>query len=283
MLRVPELKQHTRTHRDRSEFLIRDLNLKFIHAGGHQLEYQWLGPSPAESTTIIFLHEGLGCVELWRDFPRQLVERTGLGALVYSRAGYGNSDPVTQPRLTRFMHEEALVVLPQLIDQFHIRDAILFGHSDGGSISLIYAGAVKHRVRALVLEAPHVFVEEFGLRSIRRAAVEYADGDLRRKLQRYHDKNVDCAFRGWNDVWLSPDFVHWNIEEYLPQIKAPVLVLQGDEDQYGTWRQVEAIVKGCSGPVQTTLVSNCGHSPHREQPQLTLDHTVAFLKDASIV
>ena len=171
-------------------------------------------------------------------------------------------------------------MLPQIIEQLQIRDAVLFGHSDGGSISLIYAGAIKRKVRALVLEAPHVFVEEFGLQSIRKARVDYEQSDLRLKLQRYHGKNVDCAFRGWNDVWLNPDFLNWNIEEYLPQIEVPVLVLQGDDDQYGTWQQVERIEIGCSGPVESVLIENCGHSPHREQKQVTLDLTVAFLKDA---
>ena len=254
-----------------------------LRAGGYKLEYEWLGPGPDDATTVIFLHEGLGCVELWRDFPRQLVEQTGLGALVYSRAGYGNSDPVRLPRSTLFMHDEAVVVLPTIIEQLHIRNAVLFGHSDGGSISLIYAGAVKDKVRALVLEAPHVFVEEFGLRSIRKARTDYEQNDLRRKLQRYHGNNVDCAFRGWNEVWLNPDFINWNIEEYLPKIKVPVLVLQGAEDQYGTWQQVERIEQGCSGLVETALLKNCGHSPHRDQSQATLDHTIAFLKEAGIV
>ena len=252
--------------------------MRFLEAGGYKLEYEWLGPGPADSPTIIFLHEGLGCTELWRDFPRQLVEQTGLGALVYSRSGYGKSDPVSLPRPTRFMHEEAIVVLPQIIEQLQIQDAVLFGHSDGGSISLIYAGAINRKVRALVLEAPHVFVEEFGLRSIRKARSDYEQTDLRVKLQRYHGNNVDCAFRGWNDVWLSPDFPDWNIEEYLPQIEVPVLVIQGDEDQYGSWKQVERIEKGCSGRVQSALLESCGHSPHREQQEATLDLTVAFLK-----
>ena len=257
--------------------------MRSIIAGGHNLEYQWLGPEPSASKTIIFIHEGLGCVELWRDFPRQLVERTGLCGLVYSRAGYGKSDPITLPRTTRFMHEEALTVLPQLLAQLKIRDAVLFGHSDGGSIALIYAGAIKQSVSALVLEAPHVFVEEFGLRSIRKAKEDYESSDLRERLRRYHHENVECAFRGWNDVWLNPDFVHWNIEEYLPSISVPVLVLQGDEDQYGTWRQVEAIAQGCSGRVDTLLLKNCGHSPHRDQPEATIEHTVAFLKQTGIV
>jgi len=257
--------------------------LRFLKAAGYNLEYDWLGPAPEVSPTIIFLHEGLGCVQLWRDFPRQLVDQTGLGALVYSRAGYGQSDSITLPRSTSFMHDEALVTLPQIIEQLHIRDAILVGHSDGGSIALIYAGAFKHTVRALVLEAPHVFVEEFGLSSIRKAQADFEDSDLRLKLQRYHAKNVDCAFRGWNDVWLKPEFVNWNIERYLPQIEVPTLVLQGDEDQYGTWQQVERIENGCSGKVKAVLIENCGHSPHREQPQVTLEHIVAFLEEASIL
>jgi pimeloyl-ACP methyl ester carboxylesterase len=250
-----------------------------LTAGGHRLDYQWLGPQPTEAPTIVFLHEGLGCVEMWRDFPQRVADATGYGVLIYSRAGYGRSEKVELPRSVRFMHDEGLITLPEVLQELDIKNAILFGHSDGGSISLINAGGVNTGiVRALVLEAPHVFVEDFGLKSIRAAATEYEKGDLRRKLERYHGNNVECAFRGWNDVWLNPDFRNWNIEEYLPQISVPVLVIQGENDQYGTWSQVDAIENSCTGEVRSVKLSDCGHSPHRDQPERTLDATVAFLK-----
>jgi pimeloyl-ACP methyl ester carboxylesterase len=250
-----------------------------LTAGGHRIDYEWLGPRPADAPTIVFLHEGLGCVEMWRDFPQRVVDETGCGALIYSRAGYGHSDKIELPRPVRFMHDEALIVLPDILQELQFDDAILLGHSDGGSISLINAGGVNpSTVRALVLEAPHVFVEEFGLKSIRAAAIEYEKGDLRKKLERYHGNNVDSAFWGWNKVWLNPEFRDWNIEEYLPGISVPVLVIQGENDQYGTWSQVDAIEKGCTGEVQSVKLSDCGHSPHRDQPERALDAIVAFLK-----
>ncbi len=249
-----------------------------MKANGYQLEYRWFGPQPREASTIVFLHEGLGCVELWRDFPERVSQATGCGVLVYSRAGYGQSDPIQLPRPIRFMHDEALITLPQVLDQLDIQDPILFGHSDGGSIALIHAGSEhgKH-VRALVLEAPHVFVEDYGLKSIRAAGENYRSGSLRTKLARYHVSNVDCAFWGWNDVWLNPAFRTWNIEEYLPRIESPVLVIQGEDDEYGTSRQLDAVVKACGGYVRTVVLPQCGHSPHRDRPQATLEATKSFL------
>jgi pimeloyl-ACP methyl ester carboxylesterase len=250
----------------------------YLTAANHQLEYQWLGPSLDQAPTIIFLHEGLGCVAMWRDFPKQIVAATGYGALVFSRAGYGKSDPASLPRSVTFMHDEALVVLPEIIDKLGIRNAILFGHSDGGSIALIHAGSDKARhIRALVLEAPHVFVEDLSIASIAKAKENYETGSLRSGLERYHGDNVDCAFRGWNDVWLNPDFRSWNIEAYLPALTAPVLVIQGEDDQYGTLKQVEAIERGCGGPVTTRILANCGHSPHRDQPEKVIAAVTSFL------
>ena len=228
----------------------------------------------------MFLHEGLGSVSMWRDFPKRVVEATGCGALVYSRAGYGDSDPVELPRTVRFMHDEALITLPKVLDALSIREAILVGHSDGGSIALIHAGGTRDaRVRGLILEAPHVFVEEHGIKRISAIALEYRNGDLRRRLKRHHGRNVDCAFWGWNGVWLDPEFRSWNIEEYLPQINVPVMVIQGVDDQYGTWRQVEAIERGSAGHVRTTLFKDCGHSPHRDQPEATLRAVIEFLRE----
>jgi pimeloyl-ACP methyl ester carboxylesterase len=213
---------------------------------------------------------------MWRDFPRKLAEATGCGALVYSRAGYGKSDPVALPRPIRYMHDEALV-LDEVLQRNGVRDAILVGHSDGASIALIYAGsAARPQLRALVLEAPHVFAEPTGLDSIASMKREYETTDLRKRLARHH-ANVDEAFRGWNDVWLHPDFRKWNIEEFLPSINVPMLVIQGADDEYGTWRQVEAIARQVGGPMETLLVPGCGHSPHRDHPELVLAAMSAFV------
>jgi pimeloyl-ACP methyl ester carboxylesterase len=281
-----------------------------LKIGDKQLEYVWHGPRPDEAPTLIFLHEGLGCVAMWRDFPERLAEATGCGALVYSRAGYGNSDPCELPRAVRFMHDEAQVALPQVLDAFQIREAILVGHSDGGSIALIHAGGVGDaRVRGLILEAPHVFVEEIGLESIRAIAEEYrtaivnmplyerdagrmpanrpqdagapaaAPSVLKRRLARYHGENVDATFGGWNDVWLNPEFRSLNIEEYLPQIQIPVLLIQGEDDRYGTLAQVKAIEAGCQGLVRTVRLADCGHSPHLDQPAQALDAMREFVAE----
>jgi pimeloyl-ACP methyl ester carboxylesterase len=251
----------------------------FLQAGDYRLEYQQIGPSSNQAPTIVFLHEGLGCVEMWRDFPEQVVETTGCGALVYSRAGYGKSDPIRLPRPVEFMHIEALKVLPQVLENFRIRDAILFGHSDGGSIALILAGSgTVSNIVALVLEAPHVFVEPISIESIAVAKQNYDHGSLKGSLEKYHGSNVECAFRGWNYVWLNPEFRSWNIESYLPGIKVPVLVIQGGDDEYGTLRQVEAIKNGCSGVVESLVLADCGHSPHRDQPKAVLDNVSNFIK-----
>ena len=245
----------------------------------HQLEYEWHGPGPDQAPTLVFLHEGLGCVAMGKGFPAQVAAATGYGALVYSRAGYGSSDPCELPRPVRFMHDEALNTLPQVLDAFDIRDAILIGHSDGGSIALIHAGGIRDaRVKGLILLAPHVFVEDLGLDSIRRIRDDFRNGDLRQRLQRYHGKNTDTAFWGWNDVWLNSDFRSWNIEEYLPRISVPVLLIQGDDDQYGTRAQIEAIERGVVGPSQKLLLENCGHSPHLDQFEQTLAAINTFVR-----
>jgi pimeloyl-ACP methyl ester carboxylesterase len=215
---------------------------------------------------------------MWRDFPARLAHATGLGALVYSRAGHGGSDPVPLPRPLRFMHDEALRVLPEVLDAGEVRDAVLVGHSDGASIALIHAGGTRDaRVRALVLEAPHVFCEELTRRSIETAAERYLEGGLRRALARHHGPNVDVAFWGWNRAWLDPGFRSWNIEEYLPGIRVPVLAIQGERDEYGTLRQLDAIERRCGGPVRRLVLADCGHAPHRDQPGRTLAAMAAFL------
>lgn len=249
----------------------------FFDIAGARLEARWIGPPPASAPTLVFLHEGLGSVSTWRNFPDRLAERTGSGALVYSRAGYGKSSPAALPRTVRFMHDEA-EVLGRVLEQAAIRDAVLVGHSDGASISLIHAGSGQaSALRGLVLEAPHVFTEPSGLASIARMREIYRSTDLRERLARHHGANTEIAFRGWNDVWLHPGFEAWNIEEVLPRITVPMLILQGEEDEYGTWRQVDAIERQSGGPVDTVAIPACGHAPHREQPERTLEEMADFI------
>lgn len=244
--------------------------MPFLEAGGHRLEYAWIGPGPAQAPTVVFLHEGLGSVAMWRDFPARVATATGCGALVYSRLGYGKSEALAGSRPVRYMHDEGLVTLPAVLAAFDVRDAILLGHSDGGSIALIHAGSGEAAaVRGVITLAAHVFNEEVSVKSIAAARTAYETAGLKERLARYHD-DVEGAFRGWNDIWLHPDFRHWNIEEYLPGIRCPVLAIQGKDDEYGTDRQVAAIAAGVAGPVETLMLPACGHSPHRDQPDATL-------------
>jgi len=251
--------------------------MSFVNAGGHRLHYEWHGPGPGTAPALVFLHEGLGCVSMWRDFPARLAEATGCGAMVYSRWGYGRSDAIDQARPVSFMHDEAEGPLPELLNHFGIEDAILVGHSDGASISLIYTGRIGKYVRALILEAPHVYVEDFNIRSIEEIKTVYETTDLRDRLARHHGDNVDSAFRGWNDVWLDPEFRKWNIEDCLPGVRVPTLVIQGRDDQYGTADQVDAVCRQVAGPCETLLLAECGHSPHREQTEATFAAMKSFI------
>lgn len=249
---------------------------------GRDLEAFWIGPGPAEAPTLVFLHDGLGSGAAWSGFAAELAVAVGCGALVYSRAGYGGSDPALLPRPVRFMHDEALVVLPEILETLEIREAALVGHSDGASIALLFsaAGRGRERVRALALEAPHVFVEPLTLASIRALGERWEGGDLRRKLERWHGAGVDATFGSWIDVWLRPEFERWNLQEYLPSVPCPVLVVQGDADEFGTLRQVEAIAEGVSGPVETLVLQGCGHSPHHQRCAETLNAMAGFLRRA---
>ena len=252
--------------------------MDFLTIDGVRLEAAWHGARAEAAPTLVFLHEGLGSVSLWRDFPARLAQATGLGALVYSRRGYGRSDPVPLPRPVRFMHDEA-EVLEKVLDAAGIGAAIPVGHSDGASIALIHAATHPgERVRALVLEAPHVFVEDVSVASIAAIGEEYRNTDLRRRLERYHGDNTDGAFRGWNDVWLDPAFRDWDIRVLLRSIRMPTLVLQGADDEYGTPAQVEAIERGVSAPVESHLLANCGHSPHRDRTEAVLAAVTGFLR-----
>ena len=221
------------------------------------------------------LHEGLGSVSAWKDWPKHLSMQTGLSVFAYSRRGYGRSDPHPPPWPLTYMHEEA-ALLPQILDDAGIHSAILLGHSDGGSIALIHAGTRDPRLRALILLAPHVFCEPISVESIAKARDDFLHGDLRRRLAKHHD-DVDGAFWGWNRAWLDPDFMRWNIEEFLPQIEIPVLAIQGDRDPYGTIAQIQAIQRGVRGRFESRLLHDCGHSPHRDQRDETTSAIASFL------
>ena len=228
-----------------------------------------------DAPTLVFLHEGLGSVSLWRDFVAKVAAETGCPVLVYSRYGHGSSDVLREPRAVTYMHEEALGVLPELLDSLSIRAPILVGHSDGGSIASIYAGAYD-RVTALILLAPHVFVEEISVASIAAARVAFETTDLPEKLARHH-QDVAKTFWGWNNIWLHPDFRRWNIEEYLARITCPVLAIQGYDDEYGTMAQLDAIARQVTGAVSLMRLANCKHSPHRDQPKQVLEAIGAFV------
>jgi pimeloyl-ACP methyl ester carboxylesterase len=243
---------------------------------GKRLETLSLGPAPDRAPTIVMLHEGLGCVELWRDFPRRVAEATGFGVFAYSRGGYGRSEPVPLPRPLDYMTREALDTLPALLDAIGLARGILLGHSDGASIAAIYAGSIEDfRVRGLVLMAPHVFTEPSGLAAIAAAGEAYARGDLRARLAKYH-ADVDIAFRGWRDAWLDPGFVAWNIADVIDYWRIPALAIQGVDDQYGTLAQIREIERRTYSPLDVEILGNCHHSPHLEQPGKTLAAIVDY-------
>jgi pimeloyl-ACP methyl ester carboxylesterase len=242
-----------------------------VKVGGVELETSEIaGAEPA----LVFLHEGLGSLALWRGFPARLAEATGRRALVYSRVGHGFSDVPDASRTPRFMHAEALDVLPELLYRAGIRKPVLVGHSDGGSIALIYASA--HPVSGLVLLAPHVFVEDVTVASIEEARETFETTSLGERMARYH-RDPERTFRLWNDIWLAPEFRAWNIEDVLAGVTAPTLLIQGEHDPYGTLAQVDAIERGLSGPVRRRVL-DCRHAPHLEAPEDTLAAAVEFLR-----
>ena len=242
----------------------------FLSIGTQLLEYRMVGPRPEQAPTIVMLHEGLGCVGLWGDFPAKLQAATGAGVFVYSRAGYGKSSPVSLPRPLTYMHDEARDILPKLLDEIGFRRGLLLGHSDGASIAAIYAGSHQdHRIGGLVLIAPHFFTEDSGIASIVEARKAYETTDLRARLARWH-ADVDNAFKGWNGVWLDPDFRQWDITDFLAYIRVPLLIVQGEDDQYGTRKQIETAQEECYCPVEVALLPNAKHSPQRVAPEATL-------------
>ncbi len=253
--------------------------MKHILVNGLRLEYRDFPAAGEGLPTLLLLHEGLGCVAMWRDFPAQLATATGCRVVVWSRPGYGGSQPYPEERKKGYMHREAEESLPALIAALHIERPLLVGHSDGGSIALIFAGVFPDVPLGIAVLAPHEFVEEVTLAGIRAARSIWESTDWPTKLGRYH---LDAArvFAEWNDTWLSPLFRDWNIEQYLPKIRCPVLAIQGEDDEYATMRQIEVIAEQVPG-TQLLKLPNCGHTPQRDQEAVVLAALVAFVDRAN--
>ena len=225
---------------------------------------------------LVFLHEGLGSLELWRGFPAAVHAATGRRTLVFSRHGYGGSAVVTEPRTVDYMHREALEVLPVVLERLGYERPVLVGHSDGASIALIHAGSDVGEPTALVLLAPHVIVEDRSVEGIEAARQSFLTTDLEHRMGRYH-LDAAATFWGWNRIWLDPAFRRWDITEYLPQVRCPVLAVQGHDDEYGTMRQLDLVEAFVPTEVARVEIDDCRHSPHLDQPDATLEATVAFL------
>ena len=249
--------------------------MSYLEIQGRRVEYE-LDRAEPTAPVIVFLHEGLGSVSTWRDFPARVARATRCGTLVYSKWGHGASDAAPAPRAVDFMHVEALETLPALLDALGVERPVLLGHSEGASIALIHAAGSGRAVAGIVAMAPHVMVEDANLAAIRGAKVSFGTTDLREKLARHHD-DPEATFRGWNDIWLDPRFRGWNIEEYLPRVACPVLAIRGEQDEYGTMLQLERIAQSVPD-VQVLKLANCGHSPQRDQPEVVIEAVARFVK-----
>jgi len=245
---------------------------ELIEVAGARLAVRAMNPQ-GEGHPLIFLHEGLGSIELWRDFPARVVDATGHPGLVYSRHGYGWSDPLVGPRQPDYMHREAREVLPVIAGGFTGDAPILIGHSDGASIALIYAGS-GHRVAGLVLLAPHVFVEDLGLESIR--SLHASSAELVERMAKYHT-DPEATLRGWAEVWLDERFRSWNLEGYLARIRCPILLVQCEGDEYGSIAHLDAIESQVQGPVERLVFPGPGHSPHLSNPEPVIAATTRFI------
>jgi pimeloyl-ACP methyl ester carboxylesterase len=248
----------------------------FLDLGDVRLEYSMAGPRPDKAPTLILLHEGLGSAGMWGDFPEKLAAGTGCGVFAWSRVGYGASSAAKLPRTLDFMHVEAQQILPRLLDVIGFQQGVLVGHSDGASIAAIYAGAVQdHRVRGLVLMAPHFIVEDVTINSIREIRRAFDTTDVRQRFQRWH-ADADATVRGWTDVWMKNDFKTWDLSEELAYIRVPILIIQGEHDHYGTERQIEIAREECYCPVEVLLIPGIQHILHREAPEATLNAIADF-------
>lgn len=247
-----------------------------LTAGGASLEWGSFGPAPADRPVIVLLHEGLGCLALWRDFPQNLSEATGLPVFAYSRAGYGRSDAAQLPRPLDYMSREAIDVVPDVLGALGAQKVILMGHSDGATIAAEYAGRHEdHRVRGLVLMAPHFFTEDMGLTEIAKAREAFAQTDMKDRMGKYH-ADPEATFRGWNDVWLAEGFKEWHVGEVVDYLRIPCLVIQGKQDQYGTAAQVAEVESRSYAPVDVLMLDDCRHSPQFDQPEAVLAAVAEF-------
>lgn len=257
-----------------------------VHSMGRDIviECQWIAPEKTDRELIIFLHEGLGSISMWKDWPAQVCATANCRGLVFSRYGYGQSTPrrSDEKRAVSYLHTEADQALPALLKSLNLEHErpILFGHSDGGSIALLYAAMFPERVKAIAVAAPHIFVEDISIAGgIAQARDIYLSTDFRQKLGRYH-QDVDSVFWSWNETWLAPEFGAWNIESYVSQIQCPVLAIQGVDDEYGTLEQIRGI-KRLADQTQLCIIPDCGHSPHRDQPEVVTQALIAFIGSSS--
>lgn len=251
----------------------------FIIAGGHKIAYRWVNNEFDQSKpVIVFLHEGLGCMKQWKDFPAELCSLTGFNGLMYDRYGYGESESINEPRNDDFLRREACCTLPEILQKLNITDKIiLFGHSDGGTIALFYASCFPDKINCLIAVAPHVFLEDISIRSISMAVREFNQGNLEKKLSRHHKDNTKKMFESWVGIWLDEKVRNWNMFKELTQIKSPILIIQGEKDNYGSFLQIDNIFKYVNGEVYGFFLNNCGHFPHFEFKQEVLSETAQFI------
>lgn len=249
---------------------------RIIDIKGKKL-YTEYNHSSKDKPTIVFLHDSLGCTQLWRDFPSKLAAETECNLLVYDRLGYGSSFPMpTHERDNDYMETEA-DVLNDLLNALNIPKVILFGHSDGGTIALIAATKYPEKVQSVICEAGHIFVEEVTIKGVSDALYSYKTANLSQRLQKYHGDKVEMIVKAWTEIWLSDQFRSWSIEYLLKDIQAPLLFIQGENDEYGTLDQVEKTLSGVSGVCEKFIISNVGHTPHKEVPEMVLKKSAEFI------
>ena len=249
-----------------------------IKAGGHRLRAASYGPGPKHATSVVFLHEGLGSIAQWRNFPDTLAEAAECAVVVYERQGHGGSDPLEGKRPADYHTIEAQDVLPDVLDAFGVENAVLFGHSDGATIALLFAALFPERTLGVIAVAPHVFLEDISIAGIREAKEAFETGSLMGRLETYHGENTEPMFYAWADTWLDPAYSSWSIEDQLPKVHAPVLLIQGEDDNYGSPEQLRRIAAGVSGESEIMLLPDCGHSPHAEKRDEVFEATLRFLR-----
>ncbi|MFA0961568.1 alpha/beta fold hydrolase [Roseivirga sp. BDSF3-8] len=242
----------------------------------------WRKPGKTQKPTIVFLHDSLGCIRLWRDFPQKLGEVTGCSILVYDRQGYGGSAPFANVERQNDYLEKEADLLRDLLNKCGIHEAILFGHSDGGTIALIAAAKFASTVKAIITEGAHIFVEDLTLKGIRAAVQQYNSTDLRQKLQKYHGDKTEAVFQAWTRIWLKDSFRNWTIENFLPHIQCPSLIIQGKKDEFGTLQQVEGILDNVNGRAEKLIIPDVGHTPHREAEYVVLESALRFINSLDL-